>query len=248
MINKADSKRLIGLFFLWITYQAGLAFMYFYDDLFAFLLLMGAVPLLALVIALRQHSPGLSDYGLSFSAEGRKLFLRGIISGLLFYTLSFLISFAMGAESVHAIPIGGQELLQVLSYIAGTFLPSLAEDIITRGYLYAVFGQQWRKRSFVIVSALFYVVNHTYKMLEPDESLVYLMITGIALAIPLVLTKSLWFSVGLHWACNSVYRITTDVWHSKAIDAGPLSSLEILMIVVLLSIPVNIYILRRSSG
>ena len=130
-------------------------------------------------------------------------------------------------------------------FIAGTFLPSIAEDIITRGYVFAMFGKNWSKIVFVLVSALFYVLNHPYKLAAPDETLIYLFITGIFLAIPLVLTNSLWYSIGLHWACNIIYRITNDVLHVISPDGYGLASLRILMLIVLLSIPFNIYILKR---
>jgi hypothetical protein len=144
------------------------------------------------------------------------------------------------------IQLGIEPVVKTLLYIAGTFLPSIAEDVITRGYLYTVFGSRWNKAIFVVVSSLVYVLNHTYKLAAPHESLLYLFITGVVLAIPLVLTNSLWFTVGIHWACNIVYRISNDVLQSTSVETHSLSSFRILMIIVVVSIPINFYIIKRK--
>jgi uncharacterized protein len=235
-----------GMFFLWATYQLAEAFMHFQNDLFAFMLLMGCVPVVAHLVARRQGLDGVSSYGLAWNKNTKRLFTTGMLSGMVVYTLSFLVSIATGRETPGGnVSLNVSTIGKILLCFAGTFLPTLAEDIVTRGYLYRVFGKKWNKATFVIVSALVYVLNHTYKLAAPDESLLYLFITGIALAIPLALTQSLWYTVGLHWACNIVYRISEDVLHSSQTTGDSLSSLRILMIVVLLSIPFNIYVLKR---
>lgn len=237
-----------GLFFIWATYQVAEAFMHFHNDLFAFLLLMAVVPLVAHLVARRQGLKGVSSYGLAWNDDAKRLLTTGLLAGMVIYMLSFLISMATGKETPAAsLALNMTTIGKIVLCFAGTFLPTLAEDIVTRGYLYRVFGDKWNKATFVLVSSMWYVLNHTYKLAAPDERLIYLLITGIALAIPLLLTQSLWYTVGLHWACNIVYRITEDVLHTTSTTGDSLSSLRILMIVVLLSIPFNIYILKRMG-
>ncbi len=244
---KTNTKhKLPGLFFLWATYQLAEAFMHFYNDLFAFMSLMATVVVLSHIVARQQGLAGIAAYKLDWNIEGKRLLIVGLMSGLITYSLSFLISLMAGREIITATNLGNMQTTgKVLLCAAGTFLPSIAEDIITRGYLWAMFGKRWNKVLFVVVSGVFYVLNHTYKLLSPDESLLYLFITGISLAIPLILTNSLWYSVGLHWACNTIYRITNDVLYSTSQEHLGISSLGILMIVVSLSIPFNIYIIKR---
>ncbi|MBS1586445.1 MAG: CPBP family intramembrane metalloprotease [Bacteroidetes bacterium] len=238
-----------GLFFLWATYQLGEAFMHFHNDLFAFLLLMGVVPVLAHFIARRQGLAGLESYNLQWNANAKNLLTTGLLSGVITYTLSFIISWSTGREVITAhLQPGIGPVINTMLCVAGTFLPSIAEDIITRGYLYTVAGSKWNRVIFLVISSLVYVLNHTYKLAAPGESLLYLFITGVALAIPLVLTKSLWFTVGLHWACNIVYRVTNDVLQSTSVGAYHLSSFRILMITVLISIPINIYVINRNRN
>lgn len=245
-MDRTIKHKLPGLFFLWATYQLAEAFMHFYNDLFAFLSLMATVVILAHIIAKQQGLNGIAAYKLEWDIEGKRLLTVGLLSGLITYALSFLISLIAGCEIItvtdaHHIQTIGKVMLCAI----GTFLPSIAEDIITRGYLLTLFGKRWSKAMFIIISSLFYVLNHIYKLALPNESLLYLFITGISLAIPLTLTNSLWYSVGLHWACNTIYRVTNDVLYSTSTGVHSISSFRILMMVVSLSIPLNIYILKR---
>lgn len=243
---KNFSGKFLGLVLLLVTYQLAEAFMYFYNDAFVFMSLMAAVLLLAHIIAKPMGLEGIKGYKLVLNNDGKHLFIIGLLSGFITYSLSFVVSLFTHREviTIHSLSLL-PSLGKVMLYFAGTFLPSIAEDIITRGYVLAVFGKNWNKIVFLLVSALFYVLNHPYKLSAPDETLIYLFITGIFLAIPLVLTNSLWYSVGLHWACNVVYRITNDILYVKSTEGYGLSSLTILMIIVLLSIPFNIYILKK---
>jgi len=243
---RSFSSKLFGLILLLAVYQLADAFMHFYNDAFAFLFLMASVLLLAHIVAKQQGLNGIKGYKLDWKNHGKYLFIIGLLSGLITYSLAFVISLFTHREiiTVHNLPVM-PTMGKILLYFAGTFLPSIAEDIITRGYVLAVFGKNWNKMVFVLVSALFYVLNHPYKLAAPDETLIYLFITGISLAIPLAITNSLWYSVGLHWACNIIYRISNDVLLTTSAADHGLSSLRILMIVLLLSVPFNIYIMKR---
>ncbi|MBS1771255.1 MAG: CPBP family intramembrane metalloprotease [Bacteroidetes bacterium] len=247
-MTKSFSGKLLGLALLLVTYQAAEAFMYFYNDAIAFLSLMASVLVLAHIIARQQGFGGIQDYKLAWQKDGKYLFVVGLLSGFVTYSLSFVVSLLTHREMINAHNLSLLPTLgKVVLFSVGTFLPSIAEDIITRGYVFAVFGKNWNKIVFVLVSALFYVLNHPYKLAAPDETLIYLFITGVFLAIPLALTNSLWYSIGLHWACNVVYRITKDVLDMTYAKDYGLSSLTILMLIVLLSIPFNIYILKRLN-
>lgn len=244
-MRRSLSVRLLGLIVLLVTYQLADAFMHFYTDAFAFLFLMASVLLLAHIVAKQQGLNGIRGYKLDWKNHGKNLFIIGLLSGLIIYSLAFVVSLFTHREiiTVDNLPIL-PTLGKILLYFAGTFLPSIAEDIITRGYVLVAFGEKWSKMVFVLASSLFYVLNHPYKLAAPDETIIYLFITGISLAIPLAITGSLWYSVGLHWACNIIYRITNDVLLTTSTADYGLSSLRILMIIVLLSVPFNIYILK----
>lgn len=87
--------------------------------------------------------------------------------------------------------------------LLSTFVPSIAEDILTRGFPYRAAGIRWhRGAAFVAASSLLYVLNHLYRLgLGPMEWLM-LFAYGLAYAAALWRTGSLWAAVGLHWGWN----------------------------------------------
>ena len=87
--------------------------------------------------------------------------------------------------------------------LLSTFVPSIAEDILTRGFPYRAAGVHWRRGlAFVATSSLLYVLNHLYRLgLGPMEWLM-LLVYGLAYASALWRTGSLWAAVGLHWGWN----------------------------------------------
>lgn len=87
--------------------------------------------------------------------------------------------------------------------LLSTFVPSIAEDILTRGFPYRAAGIRWRRgATFVAASSLLYVLNHLYRLsLGPMEWLM-LFAFGLAYATALWRTGSLWAAVGLHWGWN----------------------------------------------
>lgn len=100
-----------------------------------------------------------------------------------------------------AAPAGA--LAAALPMLLSTFVPSIAEDILTRGFPYRAAAIRWRRGvAFVAASSLLYVLNHLYRLsLGPMEWLM-LFVFGLAYATALWRTGSLWAAVGLHWGWN----------------------------------------------
>ncbi|MCJ0824553.1 CPBP family intramembrane metalloprotease [Luteimonas sp. 50] len=87
--------------------------------------------------------------------------------------------------------------------LLSTFVPSLAEDILTRGFWYRAAGIAWRRgAAFVGFSATMYVLNHVYRIGNGPLEWLSLASMGIACATALWRTGSLWAAVGLHWGWN----------------------------------------------
>jgi uncharacterized protein len=90
----------------------------------------------------------------------------------------------------------------LLSGLLVTFLPSLAEDIVTRGFWLRSAGIRWQTWPFVLASSVIYVANHIYRLgLGPGEWTM-LFAFGVAYALAAVRFNSLWPAVGLHWGWN----------------------------------------------
>jgi uncharacterized protein len=87
--------------------------------------------------------------------------------------------------------------------LLGTFIPSLAEDILTRGFWYRAADIRWRRgAAFVLFSATLYVLNHIYRLDRGPLEWAMLLCFGLAYATALWHSGSLWAAVGLHWGWN----------------------------------------------
>lgn len=84
-----------------------------------------------------------------------------------------------------------------------TLVPSLAEDILTRGYWYRAAGLRWRSGTvFVPVSAAIFVLNHIYRLGNGPQEWLVLFAFGLPYAAALWRSGSLWAALGLHWGWN----------------------------------------------
>lgn len=83
-----------------------------------------------------------------------------------------------------------------------TFVPSLAEDILTRGFWWRAAGIRWNGPVFVAASAAIYTLNHIYRLGHGPSEWMMLFAFGIAYACAMLRSGSLWPAVGLHWGWN----------------------------------------------
>jgi membrane protease YdiL (CAAX protease family) len=87
--------------------------------------------------------------------------------------------------------------------LLSTFVPSVAEDILARGFWYRGAGIAWRRGiAFVAFSSLAYVANHIFRLHLGAPEWIMLACLGIAYATALWRTGTLWAAVGLHWGWN----------------------------------------------
>lgn len=172
--------------------------------------------------------------------------LRGwlwLAAGLLLATLAKTLAVAIGLHLGVYRSAGGElawtpwSIATLGLLLAGTFVPSLAEDILTRGFWYRAAGIRWRRGwIFVICSSVLYVVNHLYRLaLGPYEWLM-LFCYGTAYATALWRSGSLWAALGLHWGWNLANGLlaydTLDVRGGQLLSA--VAHLGLLLIVLLL--------------
>jgi membrane protease YdiL (CAAX protease family) len=141
-------------------------------------------------------------------------------------------------EQLAAVPAAAVVVRQSLVFSLGTFLPSLAEDILTRGYLFRHLEQRTSRRVFVLLSPAIYVLNHIYALSSGPTQLTYLFVIGLMLAVPLLVTRNLWYTVGAHWAGNIIYRISNDVLTMQD-GPNPFPDLWELALFTALLIPIN---------
>ena len=91
-----------------------------------------------------------------------------------------------------------------------TFIPSLTEDILTRGFLLvaipAVLAGQGRRGlrfwPYVLLSAALYTANHLWRFDWGWSEQVRLFCLGLAYGAAAWRWRSLWGAVALHWGWN----------------------------------------------
>ena len=168
------------------------------------------VVLVAFLLGRLQYRNGFSMYGLfGFSTQGINLAL-GLVTGILLSVLANLVPVWLHWSTIHIEVRWTAMIMPVLLFAAGTLLPSLAEDLLTRGYLRAWWPRAWKTRWIVPVSAVVYVLNHIFRLNRPDVML-YLFVLGLLLMYCYTLTGTLWLTLGIHWGSNIAYQFFANM-------------------------------------
>ncbi|WP_165864912.1 CPBP family intramembrane glutamic endopeptidase [Rufibacter latericius] len=235
-----------GFLAIAFTYHAAEYAMRFHQHIPLFLGLMLAVIPVAYAVARVQGFRGLSAWGMKVNGKYALLFFVGLGLSLLVNGLAFAVRIWLRIEVVTNVPDMSTLVTQTLIFALGTFLPSLAEDILTRGYLFGHLQSKLSTWGFILVSSSVYVLNHIYSLDDGFTALAYLFALGVMLAIPLLYTKNIWYTVGAHWAGNIVYRLGQDV---LTVEEGPsaFSALWELTFFILLLAVLNYWVSRRMS-
>lgn len=147
----------------------------------------------AFALGWRRDVPLLIVMGIAVAVAGRACGLWiGVLTHV--YTVGPL---APGAEP-HGLKIGTGLALA----LASTFIPSIAEDILTRGLAWRVGGPWLRGWRFAFVSSALYLLNHIYRLDRGPAEWAELFCFGLAYGAAMARTGSLWAAVGLHWGWN----------------------------------------------
>ncbi|MBZ4373925.1 CPBP family intramembrane glutamic endopeptidase [Corallococcus sp. AS-1-6] len=130
---------------------------------------------------------------------------RALAVMLVLKPLSVLVGVAVGVMRVQPLekPLMGTALLvAALGVGVSTFVPSVAEDIVARGFWYRVWPVAGRGVGYVLLAAGVFVLTHVYRLGNGPLEWLMLFCTGLAYAAAVARTGSLWGAVGLHWGWN----------------------------------------------
>lgn len=160
-------------------------------------------------------SRGWSEYFLPLNRRVVLLVL-GVPLGM---TASFAGTWAgirLGYTHVDRVEPWSAHVGYLLAVYGVSLISSLAEDILTRGFLlrhWPGLGLKW----FVPLSALVYVLNHIYVLRRGPSLWMFLYVLGFALAWPLLKTRQMWLTVGAHWGWNIVYHTVNTLWMTTTV-------------------------------
>lgn len=188
---------------------------------------------------------GYDAYALEWRRSASMLLAGGLALALLGKYVAVCVGMALNVYGALAPASPRLVAVSFLSSIpwalVATFIPSIAEDILTRGFLYRALRIRWVPWIFVVVSAACYVLNHVYRWHEGPWEWLMLFCFGLAYATAVVRTGSLWMAVGLHWGWNVAnvligdilpYQVLSETW-SPFLSAAA----HLVMLGVLFAIP-----------
>ncbi|MFA6276171.1 MAG: CPBP family intramembrane glutamic endopeptidase [Pedobacter sp.] len=173
--------------------------------------------LIAFLLALMQGWKGLGGFGLSLKSAWGYNLIKGLSIGLLGFGFSVLCSVGLGYERVAVYPTIQTLIKQLPTLLLMTSIPSIAEDILTRGYLFGHLGSKMKKEYWIFLSAIVFVLNHIWRLNDGAAVLTYLFLLGLLLAYTVWNTKSLWLAFGIHWGSNIAYESTNSLLNIESL-------------------------------
>ena len=186
-----------------------------------------AIPLVLVVadlVARAQRARGLRAYGLAVHAGWLRNLMLGVGVGVGFAVLAHAVMIGLGDERVQDVAPAGSWIELAPQIVVMTLIPSLAEDLLTRGYLFRFFVPRMSTTTWIGLSSLVFVGNHVTRLGQGAPILLYLLAIGLATAWALAFTGSLWTTLGLHWGGNLVYVASISVVRVDATDTGNATS------------------------
>jgi uncharacterized protein len=212
----------IGFIVLFTLYHLPELFQNLYQKPLIWLLEAGMLlfVIVAYFIGKRKFENGFRTYGLfAFSKHWINL-AKGLLIGICITILANLVPVWLHWSKISIQWYWQQILFQSLLFAIGTLLPSLAEDILTRGYIMSYRPGKWNVYLLILFSAGLYVLNHIFRLNKPDV-MVYLFVMGLLLMWAFVATRSLWLTLGIHWGSNIAYQFFANAVSFETIkDTG----------------------------
>lgn len=144
---------------------------------------------------------------------------------LLVSTLLLAITAKLAAEAIalglgveQFVPAAPLSLTVIGIGLVTTFIPSIAEDILTRGFLLRFTSRPLGFGSYVITSAALYTANHIWRLDWGVSEQIRLFCLGLAYAAAAWRMQSLWAAVGLHWGWNLSNSLLSQAWQTTMAD------------------------------
>ncbi|GAA4742972.1 CPBP family intramembrane glutamic endopeptidase [Flavisolibacter ginsenosidimutans] len=239
-------KIIAGFNLLFLCYHSAEYMILSQNSAAGFLFLSTLFFVLAFLLAKWQGDKNLAPWGLALQKSLPVYLTSGLLAGLVISSLSFFTCLALHIEVVSLVPPLKDFLPTAALLIFGSAVSSLTEDLLTRGYVYRHTKSKISRQYLALLSAIIYVLNHVHRLNEPVY-LLYVFVLGLALVLPLLITGNIWYTLGVHWAGNIVYHLTSNVMHTSSGD-NAFPALWISIVFTLLSIPLHCFICQQLTS
>ncbi|WP_025026936.1 CPBP family intramembrane glutamic endopeptidase [Caldalkalibacillus mannanilyticus] len=149
---------------------------------------------------------GLKSIGLHLHTKWRAFLLLGVGIGVLFNTLVYMV-----IRSIHEVemtlPTIQDMILIILFAMATAGFSAFSEEMIFRGYLIKHLSSRIPIYLVTGVVITMFTLYHLPQWGLPTPYWIRYAVMALVFTIPLVITKSLWLSVGLHWGGNMAFYL-----------------------------------------
>jgi membrane protease YdiL (CAAX protease family) len=210
-INVKQIKIIVSFVILFALYHFAEYMIVFKNNAFGFFSFQILFFVIAVLLGNWYSKKGLATWGLPFSKKIFRPFIFGTVLGIVMYAVPFLASISLGIEKIANVPAIGDIFMLSLPFAFGVLFSSISEDVLTRGIIYTHFNNKIKTIWLVLLSATIYLLNHIYRLNDGIESLLYIFLLGIVFIIPVIHTKNLWFTGGMHWAGNTFFFVSHNI-------------------------------------
>jgi membrane protease YdiL (CAAX protease family) len=167
---------------------------------------------------------GYDAFGLQLVVGWPAMLLGGVLLAGLAKLTALALSPAVGAGSL-GVAAFGVTLPFLATALLTTFVPSVAEDILTRGFLLRTVPARLGGTSYVLLSAALYTANHVWRFDWGVTEQARLFCLGLAYAVAAWRWRSLWGAVALHWGWNLMGALMGPVF---TLDGGSVDASRLL--------------------
>ncbi|HEY1125860.1 MAG TPA: CPBP family intramembrane glutamic endopeptidase [Sphingobium sp.] len=179
--------------------------------------LMLLAPLLAWPLGRWLGWRGYDAYGLDLRRSSLVVLIVGLLVAGLAKFASLEIGIEIGAYMPSAEVTPLTPILLPVVFLS-SFVPSVAEDIITRGFLLRTIPVRLGFWVYVLASAALYTANHIWRFgWGPSEQL-RLFCLGLAYAAAAWRWRTLWGAVALHWGWNFANGLAAVIMPAEVVN------------------------------
>lgn len=145
---------------------------------------------------------------------------QGLVVGSAVISLTFLSLWATGGITSVEWQGSKNAIISGFAFIAIFGLVAVSEELFSRGYTFAVISRYYGTRAAVIMSSILFAALHAQNpgMWDSPLPILNLVLAGLFFALSRVVTGSLWFPIGYHFAWN---------WLQGCLFGFPVSGLEV---------------------
>ena len=212
--NNAIVKIIISFIILFVCYHLAEYMILFRNSPAGFFLFQILFFIVAYILGNWSNKTGLSYWGLPLTCKIYTYILIGAPLGILLYAIPFFLSLVFRIEIIKNIPALHIIMESTAPFIFGLVFSSFSEDILTRGIVYRLLNGKLKNIWIVLISSLIFLSNHIYRLNDGYDTLLYLFFLGVVLTIPLFFTKNIWVTGFMHWAGNSFFYVTHNVFQT----------------------------------